>query len=531
MKDHEVLVDRSTTPPAITFAETFNVTVPFLDRHIEAGRGSKIAVRWKNRELTFGEMAANVSRAANAFRALGVRPGERVIMLVSDIPDFYSVFLGAIRMGAIPIPVNYFLRHHDYAYMLGDAKPAVFVACPDALPEAIKALESYRDTPVHCFVTGDARDGWQSFADLIRGQSERSDPMATTASTDCFWLYSSGSTGDPKASVHQHKDMIYTSEYYGIGIAGIDANSVILSPPKAFFAYGLGNSVSFPLWTGATVALIEERPTPDNTLDMINFAKPTHYFGIPTLYAAQLHVLEKGKKVDCSGIRFCASGGEPLPPAIFENWKRITGHEIMDSIGSSEVLHFYTSNRRGLLKVGSAGQIVPGYEGRVVDENGADVETGKIGQLLIKGESTAKYYWNKPDKTAALMRGDWFCTGDTCYRDEDGYYYFCGRNSDMLKVGGIWVSPFEIESALAAHSAVLEGAVVGWPDAEGLIKPRAFVVLRDPALAGPALEEELKQFVRTRLAPFKYPRWIEFIPELPKTSSGKIQRFMLRSKS
>lgn len=329
--------------------------------------------------------------------------------------------------------------------------------------------------------------------------------------------------------MHQHKDMVYTSQYYAVGTTGLEHSSIGFSPPKAFFAYGLGNSVSFPLWTGSTVILLEDRPTAENTLEIMNAMKPTHYYGVPTLFAAQLQLLEEGYEADLSSIEFCASGGEALPPAIFERWKELTGLEIIDSIGSSEVLHFYTSNRPGHVKPGTVGPIVPGYEGRIVDADGNELPDGEAGELVIKGESAARCYWNKPEKTAAAMRGEWFHTGDTCIRGEDGCYIFCGRDGDMLKVGGIWVSPVEIEAALVEHTAVLEAAVVGAPDDAQLIKPKAFVVLKDAGAADAGMERELGEFIRDRLARFKYPRWIEFMDELPKTSSGKIQRFRLRS--
>jgi benzoate-CoA ligase family protein len=343
-----------------------------------------------------------------------------------------------------------------------------------------------------------------------------------------FWLYSSGSTGAPKASVHQHKDMVFTSELYGVGIAGIREDDVLFSPPKLFFAYGIGNSLSFPLWTGSTAILLEDRPTAQNTLDLITWGRPTVYFGVPTLFAMQLAALEAGHKADLASMRWCASGGEALPPAVYEGWKKWSGCEVCDAIGSSEALHFYTSNRPGAVRLGSAGPIVPGYEGRIVDHDLNDVPDGEPGQFAIRGASVATYYWNKPEKTAQQMRGGWFLTGDTCWRDADGYYYFCGRDDDMLKVGGMWVSPFEVESALAAHPAVLECAVIGDGDENGLIKPHAFVVLKDRTRADPGFEETLTAFVKGRLAPFKYPRWVTILDELPKTASGKIQRFRLR---
>ncbi len=529
MNDHEVRVDDTVVPVKLTFSETFNVARHFTRRHIERGLGDKALARWRDHELSFAETAENTDHMTNALRALGVRPGERVMLFVKDVAAFYYGFLGAIQMGAIPIPVNYFLRSTDYAYMLAHSAARVVVASSEAFPEVIPALDAEGVNAEFLIAADGERDSWLSLDKLLGAADPIAEAEPTGPESDCFWLYSSGSTGDPKASVHQHKDMIYTSQYYGVGIGGITADSVLLSPPKMFFAYGLGNSVSFPLWTGATAVLLEERPTAENTLELLNATRPTHYFGVPTLYAAQLQAMDQGMTVDTSSVELCISGGEPLPPAIYDNWKKKTGLEIIDSLGSSEVLHFYTSNRPGKVKLGSAGPIVAGYEGRIVDEDGNDLPDGEVGELAIKGESTARYYWNKPEQTARAMREGWFLTGDTCARDSDGYYFFHGRHGDMLKVGGIWVSPFEVESAVVEHPSVLETAVTGWPDENGLIKPKAVVVVRDGIAAGPALEQEIMQFVRDRLAPFKYPRWVEFVDELPKTSSGKIQRFRLRA--
>jgi benzoate-CoA ligase family protein len=412
--------------------------------------------------------------------------------------------------------------------MLKDSGAKVVFACKDVLPEIEPAL-SARGIDVPHRICGDGSPpGWQNLDALIAKESDRCEPAETTADTDCFWLYSSGSTGSPKASVHQHKDMIYTSQLYGIGIAGIKPGDVMFSPAKLFFAYGLGNSLSFPLWIGATITLIEERPTAENTLDTITQFKPSHNFGIPTLYAGQMAAIDRGHPADLSSLRFCATGGEIMPVPLLEKWKRYAKADIYDAIGSSEVLHFYTSNRDGAFRAGSAGQVVPGYEAKVLDEQDRPIAEDEVGQLWIKGESTATYYWNKPEKTAESMRDGWFGTGDMVRRDADGYYYFCGRGNDMLKVGGIWVSPSEMESALVAHPDVLEAAVIGAEDENQLIKPKAFVVLRDAKPAGDDKARELSDFLKTKLAPFKYPRWVRFVPELPKTASGKIQRFRLR---
>ncbi|MBN9048574.1 MAG: benzoate-CoA ligase family protein [Rhizobiales bacterium] len=527
MKAHQVTVDPDRAWE-ITFAPVFNVTVPFLDRHLDEGRQNFVVARWRDRDLTIGEMARNVNRTANLLKRLGIKPGERVMLLLRDHPSFYYAFLGACRAGIVPIPVNYFLRAADYAYMLKDSQARVVFACKDVMPEIEAALKSGDHAVRYQISSDDPSTDWQKLDDLLQSESDICAPQETTADTDCFWLYSSGSTGSPKASVHQHKDMIFTSQLYGVGIAQIKPGDVMFSPAKLFFAYGLGNSLSFPLWIGATITLLEERPTPENTLDAITRFKPSVYFGIPTLYAGQIAALERGYKADLSSLRFCPTGGEILPTPLLHKWRKQTGLDIYDSIGSSEVLHFYTSNRPDAFREGSAGQIVPGYEGKVLGESGTEVGADEVGQLWIRGESAAKYYWNKPEKTAESMRDGWFGTGDMVSRDADGYYYFCGRGNDMLKVGGIWVSPSEMESALVSHPSVLEAAVIGAPDENGLIKPKAFVVRRDGQSGSDGDAVELTNFLKTKLAPFKYPRWIRFVDELPKTASGKIQRFRLR---
>jgi benzoate-CoA ligase family protein len=312
---------------------------------------------------------------------------------------------------------------------------------------------------------------------------------------------------------------------------GITADDIIFSAPKLFFAYGIGNSFSFPLSIGCTSVLLEERPTAENTLDMIERFQPTIYFGVPTLYAAQVALIESGRNIEMKQTRLCLSGGEPLPPAVMERWNKLTKVPVLDGIGSSEGLHIYAQNLPGATKAGSAGRAVQGYRFRVVNAAGEDCPDDQPGELVVQGESFAKFYWNKPEKTAVSWTEDgWFRSGDTMYRDADGFFHFCGRGDDMLKVGGIWVSPFEIESALTAHPDVIEAAVIGAPDENDLIKPKGYCVLRDNSLAGAEKERELIEFIKCKLAPFKYPRWVEFVDDLPKTASGKIQRFRLRSR-
>ncbi len=529
MSSNRVSVDRSVSPSRITFSPSFNVCGMFLDRHLAENRADKIVARGRTWTLTFGQLYRSVCCFGNELRKLGIEPGDRVMLLAKDTPAFYIAFLGAIRMGAVVIPTNTFLRAADYAYMLADSKSKAVIVADGPMEEILSALEQPDIRVQHRIAIDSPRPGWLVLDDLLEGSSADCPITDMKSSSACFWLYSSGSTGAPKASVHEHKDMVYVSQYYAVETLGIGEQDVIFSAPKLFFAYGVGNSFCFPLYTGCEAVLLEDRPTAQNTLDMIERFKPTVYFGVPTLYAAQVAAMESGLKVEMRRTRLCLSGGEPLPPAVMERWNRLTGVGVFDGIGSSEALHIYTQNLPDGLKPGSAGKVVTGYRIRVVDSEGNDVPDGSPGELLLYGDSLAKFYWNKPEKSAVTWTKDgWFHTGDTVYRDKDGYIFFCGRGDDMLKVGGIWVAPFEVESALAAHPDVLEVAVIGAPDDDGLIKPKAFCVLRDRSKATRQTAQELINFTKQKLAPFKYPRWVQFMEELPKTASGKIQRFKLR---
>ena len=529
MRDHEVAVDRSVTPSRISFAPVFNLSVAFVDRHLAEGRADNTVACGRTWQMTFGELYESMLRMGHVYRSFGVGPGDRVMLLARDSKSFFIGFLGAVRVGAVVIPCNTFLRSSDYAYMLQDSGAKIVLVTDSAMAEMDQALKAPRVAVEHRVAIDSSCDGWHSLDELLAGAPAECTVEPTSMHSPCFWLYSSGSTGSPKASVHEHKDMIYTSEYYAVRTLGMTANDIVFSAPKLFFAYGIGNSFSFPLWTGCAAVLLEDRPTAENTLGLIERFKPTLYFGVPTLYAAQVALMETKPINILPRMRLCLSGGEPLPPAVLHRWSRLTGVSILDGIGSSEGLHIYAQNLPNATKVGSAGKAVQGYRLRVLDPQGRECLDNEPGELVVQGESFARFYCNKPPNTAVSWTADgWFRSGDTMYRDQDGYFYFCGRGDDMLKVGGIWVSPFEIESALAAHPDVIEAAVIGAPDDNKLIKPKGFCVLRDPAMAGPEKERELIDFIKQRLAPFKYPRWIEFVEDLPKTASGKIQRFRLR---
>ena len=523
MMDHTVVTDTD----ELTYAPIFNAAVPFIDRHISEGRGAKVAIRTNHgEEVTYSDLVAGVNRAGNALLDLGLDRGDRVLMIVKDDPAFYFVFWGAIKAGLVPVPLNTLLRAKDYTFVLEDSGAAALIWSPEYDGEVVPALEALESGPAHRIRTeGDGA----TLRSMLADASTELDPATTSAMDDCFWLYSSGSTGNPKGAVHRHRDMVVTSQKYGVETLGAREDDVFFSAAKLFFAYGLGNGMTFPPWVGGTAILFDGRPDPTTVFDMIERFHPTLYFGVPTLYAAQLAAYDQIAP-DTSSIRMCVSAGEALPPDILNRWKDRTSLDILDGIGSTELLHIFISNVAGDIRPGATGRPVPGYQGKIVDENGDEVPAGTSGRLLMCGPSVAREYWNNRYKTEATMFGDdWIDTGDTYVLDEDGYFWYQGRSDDMMKVGGIWTSPFEIEAKLMEHPLVLEAAIIGRTDDSDLLKPAAMVVLTDPSAAGDDLETELRTLCKKGLAPYKYPRWIEFVDELPKTATGKIQRFKLRT--
>ncbi|MFZ5782466.1 MAG: benzoate-CoA ligase family protein [Pseudomonadota bacterium] len=502
----------------VKLPDRFNVAVPFIDRHLAEGRGAKAAIRTLHETVTYAELADRVNRAGNALLALGLAPGDRLLMVVKDCPAFFYLFWGAIKAGIVPVPPNTLLRAGDYAYMFEDSGCGLVVYSSEFAGEIGPALQQ---VPVKALNV-------EAFLAEMAAASDVLEARLAAPDADCFWLYSSGSTGRPKGAVHLQRDMVVTSELYGVRVLGVRESDVSFSAAKLFFAYGLGNGMTFPLWTGSTAVLDERRPTPDTTFEIIERFRPTLYYGVPALYAAQLVALGKAPR-DFSSVRACVSAGEALPADIFRRWKEKTGTIILDGIGSTEALHIFIGNSLADHKPGTSGRPVPGYEARILDEGGNPVPQGESGRLWIRADSAAKYYWNKPEKTAETMVDGWLNTGDTYRQDEEGYFIYEGRSDDMLKVGGIWCSPVEIESCLIGHAAVLEVAIVGQADEHALTKPKAFIVLKEEGIGGPDLTEELMALCKRSLAPYKYPRWIEYVPELPKTATGKIQRFRLRA--
>lgn len=513
----------------IDLPREFNVATHFVDRHLGEGRSDKVAIECGEERVTYRQLFEQVNRTGNALKKLGVRQEERVALLLPDTPEFGFCFFGAIKMGAVPIPMNTLLKPAEYEYMLNDARARVLIVS-EALYPQIQAIGEgdlvYLETVV---VAGEPVEGCRSLRQLVEESSPALEPALTCKDDPAFWLYSSGSTGFPKGCIHLHHDMIFCAELYAKATLGIREDDRCFSVAKLFFAYGLGNGLYFSLAVGATSILLPGSPSPPNIYAVIERFRPTLFFSVPSNYSNLLaYHRSDGVEFDLSSVRYAVSAGEALPAPIFHRFKERFGVEILDAIGSTEALHMFIANRPGAVRPGSSGQIIAGYDARIVDDNDQPVADGEIGNLLIQGEAVCAGYWNQHEKTKNIFQGHWLRTGDKYRRDADGYYWHVGRSDDMLKVKGMWVSPVEVESALLEHPSVQEAAVVGYRDHNHLVKPAAYVVLKNGGKAGPEVAEELRQLIATRLAPYKCPQTIEFIPQLPKTATGKIQRYKLR---
>ena len=521
------------TVPKIVIPDQFNAATTFLDRNLQEGRASKTAIYFEGKKYTYAQIAELANRAGNGMLDLGIDMEQRVALILLDSPQFAASFFGAIKIGAVPIPINTNLRPNDYVYMLNDSRARILIIHSVIWSQIRQILPELKYVR-HIVIVGLEQDGGQETATLhdfekwINNSPAQLEASKTTKDDSAFWLYSSGSTGFPKGCVHLQHDMTYCTEYYAKQVLDIHENDATFSAAKLFFAYGLGNNLYFPFGVGASAVHYAGRPLPEDMFNVVQQYRPTIFFGVPTLYAAMLALPEAEKRFDFSSVRVCVSAGEALPADVQRRWHEKFNVEILDGIGSTEILHIFISNRAGQIRPGSSGRLVPGYEALITDESGHAVKQGDIGNLLIRGDSTTAYYWNKHEKTKDVINGHWIHTGDKYYEDVDGYFWYCGRSDDMLKVGGQWVSPVEVEGALISHAAVLEAAVVGDLDADELVKPKAYVVLNQGYEPSESMADDLKSFVKNKLAPFKYPRWIEFVDELPKTATGKIQRFKLR---
>ena len=512
---------------ACNLPEKFNAADYFVDRNIREGRGNKVAVICEDRRFTYEQIRSGMNQVGNALAASGVRMEDRVALMLLDTEIYPQAFFGAIKLGAVPICLNTLMRAKDYTYYLNDSRARLLLVDASLLTliQGIRKDLLYLEKIV--VINGEADAGHVTFEDFIKDQPGKMQPAATSPDDACFWLYSSGSTGQPKGTVHLQHDMVFAAETYGRQVLKVQENDVCFSAAKLFFAYGLGNGLYFPFSVGGTAVYMPQWPTPKLIYDTIARHQPTIFFGVPTLYGAML----AQKEGDLGRVHICVSAGEALPADIMARWHKRFGVQILDGIGSTEICHIFISNCRDEVRPGCTGKLVPGYEARIVDENFNDVAYGEIGTLLIKGDSIASCYWNKHEKTKQTMLGDWINTDDKFFKDEEGYFYYVGRSNDMLKVGGIWVSPVEVEACLIGHEAVRECAVVGWPDEGNMIKPKAYVVLNDGMTVSVELEKELKDYVKNTLAHYKYPRWIEFVDELPKTATGKIKRFELSKRA
>jgi benzoate-CoA ligase family protein len=503
----------------------------FVDGNIDAGRGNAIAVidAATGAALTYGQVRELVNRTGNALRDLGVRLEGRVMLLLPDCPAFIAGFFGAMKIGAVAVPVNTLLKPHDYEYLLNDSRARVLLvhawlaAALDPIRHRLRYLKEV-------IVVGGSGTAAIDFDEWIASASPDLDAEDMTRDDPAFWLYSSGTTGFPKGAIHLQHDMQCCAQSFGQGVLGMTSQDRTFSVARLFFAYGLGNALYFPFSAGASTILYPGKPDAVHCFEIIERYRPTIFYAVPTAYAGMLaHAEEAERAYDLSSLRVCSSAGEPLPASIYERWRARFGVEILDGIGSTEVLHTFIANRAGRVRAGSSGEIVPSYDARIVDAEGHSVPDGEIGDLLVKGDSICAGYWNQHEKTKATIQGEWIRTGDKYHRDADGYFWYHGRSDDMLKSGGHWVSPAEVEAALVSHDAVLECGVVGREDGAGLVKPLAFVVLKAGRTGSPELADELKQFVKSRIAVYKCPRWIAFVQDLPKTATGKIQRYKLRS--
>jgi benzoate-CoA ligase len=507
--------------------EQFNAATFFVDRHLTEGRGTRTAFRFEGRSVTYAEVANAVDRCGNALAALGVEIEHRVLLALNDTPAFAAAFWGTAKLGAVAVPVNPLITSAEYAFLLNDSRARVVVVEHDAAARVLAARAQCSWLRAVIVAGGPALPGTLELDELLAAAKPTLEAARTFGEDIVYWGYTSGSTGKPKAAVHSHKDFAAAADLVGVGVFGLGPDDLVFSASKLFFAFGLGNSLYFPARVGGASILVPERLDAERAFDIIAAERPSVFFTVPTLYARMLAVDEAERRWDLSSLRYCVSSGEALPPAIFDAWAERFGLEVVEVVGSTEALHDFIANRPGEARRGSSGRLVPGFEARLVDDAGDAVPVGTVGHLLIKGEPTAPYYWNRLERTRATMQGEWLRTGDMFSCDRDGFFYFAGRSDDMLKVAGIWVSPAEIEAHLVAHPAVLEAGVIGRPDANGLTRPHAFVVVKPGWTASAELAATLTELVRAR-GGHRTPAAVEFVADLPKTATGKVQRFRLR---
>jgi benzoate-CoA ligase len=511
----------------------FNAAQYFIDRNVEEGRGEKPAILSGDQTYTYNQVLESVNRAANMLAGLGVEMENRVMLLLMDSPEMIFCFYGAIKLGAVPIPTSILMKSKDFLYVINDSRARVLIVDPVFLPEIEKILDQTAFLEKVVVVSGEDHSHL-SFDELMSRASTRFEAADTTPDDVAFWLYSGRNPEMLMGAVHHHSHMVYCSEAYARGILNMTEDDRVMGS-FVFFAFGLGNSVYFPFAVGGSTILMNHRPLPDLVYDDLIKYCPTLFFTVPTLLGALADYKKTCREQEkdlppVTGLRACISSAEILSPEVYNRFKEEFGVEILDGTGSTEICHIFLSNSFGEVKPGSTGKVVPGYGTRLLDEDGRPVDPGRTGNLLVSGGSIASAYWNQRDETKRNMLGDWFVTGDRYMVDMDGFYYFRGRSDDMLRVGGRWLAPQEVENTLDQHPAVAESGVVGYQNEDELIKPYAFVVLKSGHSPSEQLDEEIKAFVKDRIATYKYPRWIEFIDRIPRTGGGKIQRFVLQEK-
>jgi benzoate-CoA ligase len=504
----------------------FNATVDLIDHNLQSGRGKKTAVIDTNGSHTYQDLSNGINRFANALKELGIAQEQRIVLCLNDTFDLPVAFLGAIKAGVIPVPINTRLTEKDYKYILNDSRATALFVSHDLLSLFEDHVNDHNALKT-VIVSGAEPNAENNFSALLDAQSENFSAADTRKDDMCFWLYTSGTTGMPKGTVHLHSNMRATADLYAKQTLGLREEDVVFSAAKLFFAYGLGNGLTFPFSVGATAILLEGAPTPEAVCNILRNQSPTIFYGVPTLFGMLL-ASEFLPKSGEHQLRICTSAGEALPADLLSRWQKHVGVDILDGIGSTEMLHIFISNKPGDVRPGSTGKPVVGYDIRLTGDDGLVVPQGEMGALEISGPSSGLMYWNQRSKSLETFQGPWTRAGDKYRQDEDGYYIYCGRTDDMMKVGGIYVSPFEVEGALIEHDAVLEVAVVGKADADELIKPKAVIVLKNNNIDLGLMRNELQEYAKSKLASYKYPRWIDFVDELPKTATGKIQRYKLR---